>query len=176
MNRIIPALCAIIIASFSASIRADDDHKAKSTMRDLYHDLELKNERAKNEYKVSLELSDMEAAYEECIGKDASLDSCRRLVSVLKDKIFSRTHDAQILAEQKKQTELLKAQREEASRETNTSVTIVEDNPYQWRHRYDRWHPNPSYPPYRAGPTAAPRYTPRPGFIPQNRFQAGEDF
>lgn len=151
---------------------ADDTPQTKLSMQLLYHDLDMKNQKAKHELKVSLDLGDMEAAYRACIGAHASQELCRSETATLSDKLYARTHDAQMLAESRKQTELLKQQ--EAAQEKNTSITIIEDNPYSW-------HPGHRRPPYQwERPTPAPRetphFTPKPGFVPQNRFQAGDGF
>lgn len=140
--------------------RGDDTSKLHDDMRVLYHDLDMANQKAKREYKVSIELADMETAYDLCIAKAAELDACRKQTSALEDKLHTRIHDAQMLAEERKQTEILRQQAEASKTPATNNVTIIDNssNDEYWRHHHHHhqgWRrekeelPGPTPPPVR---------------------------
>lgn len=170
-------ICVLAMPVAAPLVSAEDARSDKLSMQLMYHDLDMKNQKAKQDYKVSLNISEMEGAYNACIGKEAALKQCQEVTVLYSDKLRSIIHDAEMLAESKKQTELLKRQ-EEAVKQNNTSITIQEDDSRRWHDRDHDWHGHDDLHDWRPTqvPVTTPGYTPRPGFVPKNRFQAGDGF
>ena len=129
----------------SSVVFAEPTQKDHDEMRFAYHELDMANEKTKQETGISLELSELEMAYAHCLGKDSDLVVCKKDTAALQEKLHSQSHDAQMLAEEKKQTELLKQQAEAAKTPSTTNVTIIErridDDDWYHRHTHDKNHP-----------------------------------
>ncbi len=132
-----PTGAAPAITAPSANNRSEPADPAVSVKQSLFHDLNMKNIRAKKDYGIKLDLAPIE---ELCLKKVSSVAECRKAVDEMGDRIDSKVNEAETIRSQQRSLRLQEEQNELLAEQNRLQaekpdVVVVERNRNRPYHR-----------------------------------------